>query len=154
MILLNDALAFLNAVRRTVGPSGSLVLGVDRVKDTPTLQAAYNDAQGVTAAFNRNVLARLNRELGADFQLDCFKHRAVFDEAASRIEMHLVSEVLQIVTIGGARIRFEAGESIWTESSYKYDRARLVALARSAGFTVARLWTDAESRFWVAFLRV
>jgi dimethylhistidine N-methyltransferase len=149
-----EAITFLKQVRRTVGHDGALVLGVDRVKSTIELNAAYNDAMGVTGAFNRNVLARLNRELDADFRVDCFLHRAFFNEVASRIEMHLVSVVAQTVTVAGSRIRFEAGETIWTESSYKYDGARLDALACAAGFDVTRLWTDAASRFWVAFLQV
>jgi L-histidine Nalpha-methyltransferase len=147
-----EAVDFLGQVRRAVGPDGALVLGVDRVKCAPVLHAAYNDAQGVTAAFNRNVLARLNRELRADFRLERFTHRALFNEVERRIEMHLVSTVAQTVTVAGARILFEAGETIWTESSYKYDRARLDALATAGGFTITRLWTDAASRFWVAFL--
>jgi L-histidine N-alpha-methyltransferase len=149
-----EAIGFLSRVRRTVGPGGALVLGVDRVKSTSALHAAYNDADGVTAAFNCNVLARINRELGADFRLAHFAHRAFFNEAESRVEMHLVSLVAQTVAVAGARIRFEAGETIWTESSYKYDRARLEALVSASGFTVTRLWTDAAARFWVAFLEV
>lgn len=148
-----EAVVFLGRVRRAVGESGALILGVDRVKCAPVLHAAYNDTQGVTAAFNRNVLARLNRELCTDFQLDEFEHRAFFNEVERRIEMHLVSTVAQTVTVAGARIHFEAGETIWTESSYKYDRPRLEAMARASGFTVARLWTDTGSRFWVACLR-
>jgi dimethylhistidine N-methyltransferase len=149
-----DAAAFLRGVRHAIGPDGALVLGVDRVKSARVLHAAYNDSLGVTAAFNRNVLARINRELGADFHLERFQHRAFFNEVASRIEMHLVSTAAQTVTVAGARIRFEAGETIWTESSYKYDRASLDALANASGFAITRLWSDAACRFWVAFLRV
>jgi L-histidine Nalpha-methyltransferase len=130
------------------------VLGVDRRKDAAVLRAAYDDRAGVTAAFNRNVLARLNRELGADFDPACFRHRAVWDDPASRIEMHLESEVSQVVTVAGERIPFARGESIWTESSYKYDRARLDRLVAEGGFELVRLWTDAAERFWVAFLAV
>lgn len=149
-----EAAAFLRRVRRAVGPGGALVLGVDRRKDAATLHAAYDDREGVTAAFNLNVLARLNRELGADFALDRFRHRAVWNDAASRVEMHLVSTVAQTVHVAGAAVRFARGESIWTESSYKYDRARLERLAGEGGFDVARLWTDPADRFWVAFLTV
>ena len=148
-----EAAAFLRRVRRTVGRDGALVLGVDRRKDARVLEAAYDDAAGVTAAFDLNLLRRLNRELGADFDLERFRHRARFDAEASRIEMHLVSLADQRVRLGDATIRFARGESIWTESSYKYDRARLDELAGAAGFAVERRWTDARERFWVAFLR-
>jgi len=148
-----EAAAFLTRIRRTVGPGGAMILGVDRRKDPRVLRAAYDDAAGVTAAFNRNILARLNRELGATFDLERFAHRALFNDRASRIEMHLVSLADQVVDVAGTRIAFAAGETIWTESSYKYDAARLDALVTAAGFTVARLWTDEDERFWVAFLR-
>lgn len=147
-----DAAAFLRRIRRTVADDGILVLGVDRRKDAATLDAAYDDAAGVTAAFNLNLLRRLNRELDADFALDRFRHRAFFDDAASRVEMHLVSLDAQVVRVAGERIAFEAGESIWTESSYKYDRPALEVLVSSAGFRIGRLWTDAAERFWVACL--
>ena len=147
-----EAAAFLHRIRRTVGPDGALVLGVDRRKDSATLDAAYDDAAGVTAAFNLNMLRRLNRELGADFDLERFAHRAFFNPEASRVEMHLVSLDRQTVRIGGDRITFDAGETIWTESSYKYDEAAFEALVTSAGFRITRLWTDADERFWVAYL--
>ena len=147
-----EAAAFLRRIRRTVGENGALVLGVDRVKSTQVLNAAYNDSQGVTAAFNLNLLARINRELGADFQLEQFQHRAFFNGEARRIEMHLVSLVSQTVTVSGIHVAFEKGETIWTESSYKYNATRLAELAGSAGFTIVTRWTDAQSRFWVAYL--
>jgi dimethylhistidine N-methyltransferase len=147
-----EAAAFLHRIRRAVGADGALVLGVDRKKDRRVLEAAYDDAAGVTAAFDLNLLHRLNRELGADFDLERFAHRARFDEAASRIEMHLVSLARQTVTVGGARIPFEAGETIWTESSYKYDDETLEQLVASAGFAITRLWTDEAARFHVALL--
>ena len=147
-----EATAFLRRIRRTVADDGGLVLGVDRRKDRQVLEAAYNDAEGVTAAFNHNVLVRINRELGADFAPSRFEHRAVFDDVTSRIEMHLVSRERQTVQIGGAEIVFEAGETIWTESSYKYDLPRLTDLADAAGFRIERLWSDAGERFWVGFL--
>ena len=149
-----EASAFLRRVRRTLGTDGLLVLGVDRRKDAATLNAAYDDALGVTAAFNLNMLARLDREYGGDFDLARFRHRACFNDEASRVEMHLVSTVEQRVRVAGETFHFYAGESIWTESSYKYDRPRLDALAAAAGFAVARLWTDADDRFWVAALAV
>jgi L-histidine N-alpha-methyltransferase len=149
-----EAAAFLTRIRRTVGPGGGLVLGVDRRKDPRVLEAAYDDAAGVTAAFNRNVLARINRDYGADFDLERFQHRAFFNDAASRIEMHLVSLADQVVELAGHTIRFARGETIWTESSYKYDEKRLGELVSAAGFRVGTLWTDEASRFWVALLTV
>jgi dimethylhistidine N-methyltransferase len=148
-----EAAAFLRRVRRAVGPDGALLLGVDRRKDARVLHAAYNDRAGVTAAFNLNVLARLNRELDANFDLSHFRHVAFFDPATSRIEMHLESLEAQIVRVAGEAVLFERGETIWTESSYKYDRARLDCLAAASGFSVTRLWTDAREQFWVGLLR-
>jgi L-histidine Nalpha-methyltransferase len=149
-----EAIAFLTRVRQTLGRDGAIVLGVDRRKDVATLDAAYNDARGVTADFNRNVLARLNRELCADFDLSRWRHRAFFNDAASRIEMYLESLAPQCVTIAGERIGFEAGQTIWTESSYKYDLERLRVVVAAAGFEITRLWTDARELFWVAYLSV
>ena len=147
-----EAAAFLRRVRRSVADDGVLVLGVDRHKGSATLDAAYNDAAGVTAAFNLNVLRRLNREMGANFEVERFEHRAFFDEETSRVEMHLVSLDRQVVHLAGEHIAFDAGETIWTESSYKYDREALETLVTSAGFRVTRLWTDAAEQFWVAYL--
>ncbi len=147
-----EAAAFLRRVRRALAPDGALVLGVDRRKAPRVLEAAYDDAAGVTAAFNRNLLARLNRELGADFDLARFRHRAVWNDAASRIEMHLESTEPQVVHVAGEPVPFARGETIWTESSYKYDRPRLDQLVAEGGFRVERLWTDAGERFWVALL--
>jgi dimethylhistidine N-methyltransferase len=149
-----DAAAFLRRIARTVGRDGALVLGLDRRKAVATLEAAYDDAQGVTAAFNRNVLARINRELGADFDLAAFEHRALWNATAGRVEMHLESRRAQVVRVAGRRIAFAAGERIWTESSYKYDDRSLAALAAAAGLVVERRWTDAHDRFWVLLLRV
>ncbi len=146
-----EAALFLQRVRRAVGPSGALVMGIDRRKRRETLHAAYNDAQGVTAAFNLNMLTRLNREAAAHFDLATFQHRAFFDPVASRVEMHLVSRREQTVGVGGHPIRFTRGESIWTESSYKYDHERLEQLALGGGFRIAKLWTDDAERFWVGF---
>lgn len=147
-----EAAAFLRRIRRGVGSDGALVLGVDVRKDPDVLHAAYDDAAGVTAAFNLNLLRRLNREFGAEFDLARFAHRAFFDEAASRIEMHLVSLERQVVHVAGERIPFEAGETIWTESSYKYDHDAMESLVASAGFHIARFWTDAAARFRVLYL--
>lgn len=147
-----EATAFLRRIRRTVGSDGALIVGVDRRKEAAVLDAAYNDAAGVTAAFNLNLLTRLNRELGADFDLERFAHRAFFNPDASRVEMHLESLDDQVVHVAGARVTFGAGETIWTESSYKYDEARLDDVVGSAGFSVRTRWTDSQERFWVAFL--
>jgi L-histidine N-alpha-methyltransferase len=149
-----EAAAFLQRIRRSIGAAGGLVIGVDRRKDAATLEAAYDDREGETAAFNRNLLVRINRELSADFDVARFAHRAVWKEEASRIEMHLVSLDQRTVHVAGEAIRFERGETIWTESSYKYDRDRLDRLATEGGFEIARLWTDAAEQFWVAFLTV
>lgn len=146
------AARFLSGVRRTVGDEGGLILGIDRRKDPAVIEAAYNDSEGVTAAFNLNVLVRLNRELGANFRLERFAHRAFFNQEDSRIEMHLVSLADQVVTVGGVAIPFSEGETIWTESSYKYDLPRLEELISTAGFELNRLWTDPDERFWVALL--
>jgi dimethylhistidine N-methyltransferase len=148
-----EAAAFLRRVRRTVGPGGMLLLGVDRRKDAATLNAAYDDREGVTAAFNLNVLRRINRELNASFDLSRFRHHAFFNESAGRVEMHLEATVAHEIDVGGTRIPFARGETIWTESSYKYDRDQLATVTSAAGFDVERLWTDAEDKFWVALLR-
>lgn len=145
-----EAAAFLTRIRRTVGLGGALILGVDRRKDLALLHAAYDDPHGVTAAFNRNILRRINRELGADFDLASFRHVAFFNDDASRIEMHLESTADQTVHVAGNVFRFARGETIWTESSYKYDEQQLATIASAAGFRVERLWTDARRLFWVA----
>ena len=147
-----EAAAFLRGVRAVVGDDGALLLGVDRRKDARVLHAAYDDREGVTAAFNLNALARLDRELGADFDLDAFRHRAVWNDRASRVEMHLVSTTAQVAHVAGEAFAFAPGETIWTESSYKYDRPRLDGLVAEGGFRVERLWTDQGERFWVALL--
>ncbi|MEO5824805.1 MAG: L-histidine N(alpha)-methyltransferase, partial [Gemmatimonadales bacterium] len=123
-----------------------------RVKDAGTLEAAYNDPEGITAQFNLNLLARLNRELDATFKLDQFRHQAWWNAAESRIEMHLESRFTQDVIVADKPFHFDVGETIWTESSYKYDREMLDALVSEAGFGVTCLWTDPDERFWVAFL--
>ena len=147
-----EAAAFLTRVRHAVGPHGALILGVDRRKDAGVLHAAYNDAAGVTAAFNLNVLARLNRECDATFDLAAFRHVAFFNDRESRIEMHLESLVRQEACVGDVRLAFEAGETIHTECSYKYDRRRFDALVGAGGFRTDALWTDAREWFWVAVL--
>ena len=145
------ARTFLGAVRSALRAGDRLVLGADLVKSAAELVRAYDDPLGVTAAFNKNLLGRLNRELGADFDLDQFAHRAVWNATASRVEMHLESLCVQTVSIPGAdcRVRFVEGESIWTESSYKYETEEIAALAAAAGFDRRDQWVEAESRFAV-----
>jgi dimethylhistidine N-methyltransferase len=147
-----EAAVFLGRVRRAVGKDGALILGVDRRKSAATLNAAYDDSAGITATFNLNMLTRLNHDAGARFDTSKFRHRAFFNPRASRVEMHLVSREDQIVKVGGDYIDFEKGESIWTESSYKYDRARLEELIETAGFRLRKLWTNSKRQFWVAYL--
>jgi dimethylhistidine N-methyltransferase len=148
----SEAATFLRSIRRTVGTGGGLLLGVDRRKNPAVLDAAYNDAEGVTAAFNLNLLARLNRELGADFHQSAFRHRASYNQDTFRIEMHLESMESQTVHVAGTPIHFERGEMLRTEYSYKYDDAGLYRLASAGGFALRKLWTDAGKNFWVAFL--
>jgi uncharacterized SAM-dependent methyltransferase len=122
------------------------------VKAPARLVQAYDDSQGVTAAFNLNLLRRLNRELGADFDVDAFEHEARWNEALARIEMHLVSTKAQTVTIGGYHFEFEAGESIHTENSHKYTRDSVEALASASGWRVLEFFTDAQADFAVSVL--
>jgi len=148
------AVGFLAAVAELVGPGGFLLIGVDLKKDKAVLDAAYNDAAGVTAAFNLNLLARINRELGADFDLDAWRHRAHYDPALRRIEMHLESTRDQTVRVAGEAFAFAAGEGIHTENSYKYGIAEFQALAARAGFRREAVWTDTGGLFSVHLLRV
>ena len=150
---LPQAAAFLSHARGVLGSEGVLVVGVDLVKDEGVLRAAYDDEAGVTARFNLNMLARINRELGADFDLDGFTHRAVFDAGESRIEMHLVSRAPQEVESGSRRLPFAAGETIHTENSYKYTVQSFQDLARGTGWRPQEVWTDPESLFSVHVLR-
>ena len=139
--------AFLRMTRGQVGRGGAMLVGVDLKKDAALLHAAYNDARGVTAAFNLNLLARINRELGADFRLRRFRHYAFYNPERGRIEMHLVSLVPQTANVGNYRFAFEAGESIHTENSYKYSVAGFRALAKSAGFKGEKVWLDPKGLF-------
>ncbi|WP_132254596.1 L-histidine N(alpha)-methyltransferase [Methylobacterium segetis] len=132
-----------------LGSGARLIVGVDLVKDRAVLEAAYDDAAGVTAAFNLNLLTRINRELGGDFAADGFVHRALFNEAESRIEMHLVSTRAQTVRVGGLPFRFADGETIHTENSYKYTVPGFRALAASAGWAPGAVWTDPQALFSV-----
>ncbi len=147
-----DAIAFLRRIRRAVQPDGGLLIGVDLKKDKAVLERAYNDREGVTAAFNLNLLTRINRELPAAFSLDAFRHEARYDEQKGRIEMHLVSASDQDVKVGDQTFHFSAGETIRTEESYKYSREEFARLAEEAGFEVTAFWTDREGRFSLQYL--
>jgi dimethylhistidine N-methyltransferase len=145
----HEACAFLRSARDILGAGAQMLIGIDLEKDERRLYAAYNDAAGVTARFNLNVLVRINRELGGNFDLSSFTHRAIYNRERHRIEMHLISRVQQTVRILGRSFTFRAGESIHTESSYKYSLDRFTALARGSGWTPRALWTDAENLFSV-----
>ncbi|HUJ86323.1 MAG TPA: L-histidine N(alpha)-methyltransferase [Burkholderiales bacterium] len=142
-----EAEGFLRMTRAQVGASGAMLVGVDLKKDPSVLHAAYNDAKGVTAAFNLNLLARINRELGGDFDLRRFRHYAFYNASRGRIEMHLVSLVRQSVRVGRSRFQFDAGETIHTENSWKYSVEEFQALAAEAGFRGARVWRDRRGLF-------
>lgn len=133
---------------------GGLLIGVDLKKDFNILHCAYNDASGITAQFNMHLLERINQELGGNFQLDRFGHYAFYNPSHSRIEMHLVSLMHQTVCIGETTISFKLGESIWTESSYKYTLDEFAYLASTAGFRVSKVWTDDQQLFSIQYLTV
>ncbi len=143
----DDAHAFLRMTRGQVGRRGAMLVGVDLKKDANILHAAYNDAAGVTAAFNLNLLARINAELDGNFDLRRFSHYAYYNTALGRIEMHLVSLARQSVAIGPHRFAFDIGESIHTENSCKYSVEEFRALAQAAGFRTGKVWTDARGWF-------
>ncbi len=147
-----EAIELLAMMARLAGDDGCVLVGADLRKSPAILEAAYNDRAGVTAAFNLNLLARLNREYGADFDLDAFEHRAPWVHEESRIEMHLVSRRAQRVRIRGIEIAFAAGESIWTESCHKYDCEQFAVMAQSAGLHVREVWTDEARQFSVQLL--
>jgi dimethylhistidine N-methyltransferase len=149
-----EALALLRDIAGLCGPGGALLIGVDLKKDPAVLNAAYNDAAGVTAAFNLNLLARMNRELGADFDVSAFRHRAFYNEAAGRVEMHLASSRDQTAHVGGHPIPFAAGETIHTENSYKYAPDEFEKLASRAGLRLVTLWTDPSRLFSVQLYEV
>ena len=147
-----QAVELLANMRRILGTNGRLIIGADLKKDVRRLLAAYDDAAGVTAAFNLNLLRRANRELGADFDVEGFDHLATYDVRHGRIDLHLVSQAEQTVHILGRRFRFAAGERIHTEHSHKYDVEGFRALARRAGWQPQDMWTDAERLFSVHVL--
>ena len=147
-----DALDFLRNVRSLVGDDGGMLIGVDVKKDKALLHAAYNDSAGVTAAFNLNLLQRINRELDANFDVSRFEHHAFYNEALGRVEMHLRSRCAQRVCMGKEEIWFERDETIHTENSCKYSREEFIALAERAGFGVRQVWQDDRQWFSVFHL--
>lgn len=147
-----EALALLRRMRDEAGPGGAVLIGIDLKKDPAEIEAAYNDAAGITATFTLNMLERFNRELGADFDLAAFQHRARYNQMAGRIETFIVSTRDQQVHVGDARIAFAAGEVMQVEISCKYSPDEFAVLARRAGLRVTRVWTDPAVRFSVQLL--
>ncbi len=143
---------FLDSLHRLLPPGSGLLIGVDLVKDHQTLEAAYNDADGITAEFNLNLLYRFQRELGIAFRRELFSHRAFFNAEKSRIEMHLDSRIAQVLQLNGHTIRFREGESIHTENSYKYSVPGFQRLASRAGFASRKVWMDDQGLFSVHYL--
>jgi dimethylhistidine N-methyltransferase len=149
----HEARAFMRHAGRMLGEGAALIIGVDLIKDPDILNTAYNDAAGITARFNLNLLTRINRELGANFDLTSFSHHAFYNSERHRIEMHLASKKRQKVRVAGRIIEFRLGETIATENSYKYSLESFSALARGSGFTPLSTWTDASGKFSVHVLR-
>lgn len=149
-----ETLEFLRDAITLTGKGGAMLVGVDLKKAPQVLDAAYNDAKGVTAEFNLNLLSRINRELGADFDLAKFRHHAFYNEREGRIEMHLVSVGSQRVAVAGRSFEFRQGETIHTENSCKYSVAEFRDLAMQAGFRLAKTWTDPDQLFSVHYLEV
>ena len=148
----DEAVQLLKALAEMVGPTGVLLIGVDAKKSTATLNAAYNDAAGHTAAFNLNLLTRMQRELGAELDAEQFSHKAYYNETHGRIEMQLVSQCEQTIRVGEESFAFDAGETIHTESSYKYSAEEFKALARTAGWHLKYTWHDEHALFNVHYL--
>jgi len=145
----HEASAFLRSARDILGKGAQMIVGADLEKDERVLHDAYNDAAGVTARFNLNVLVRINRELGGNFDLSAFTHRAIYNRERHRIEMHLISRKKQTVRMLGTTFSFRPDESIHTENSYKYSIPRFATLARDSGWTVKESWTDKNRMFSV-----
>ncbi|WP_305908920.1 L-histidine N(alpha)-methyltransferase [Methylomarinum sp. Ch1-1] len=148
----NEAHALLKRIAELVGVDGGLLIGVDLIKNVKLLEAAYNDRQQVTAAFNKNLLTRLNRELNADFRLERFEHQAFYNRDMNRIEMHLSSICSQFIQVAGQRFHFRAGETIHTENSYKYSIAGFHQLALRSGFAAVKVWVDRDNLFSIHYL--
>ena len=149
-----DATAWLARMARLAGPGGALLIGVDLKKDAGVLEAAYNDRAGVTRDFNMNMLRRLKRELGADVEPDRFEHRAFYNDAEGRIEMHLVSSTQQTIRLDHTEVEFQPGETIHTENCYKFDLDQFRDMAASAGWRRRMYWTDDEGLFSVQYFEV
>jgi dimethylhistidine N-methyltransferase len=145
----HEASRFLRSARQILGTGAQMIIGADLEKDERLLHDAYNDAAGVTARFNLNVLERINRELGGDFDISAFTHHAIYNRERHRIEMHLISNKQQAVRMLGTSFSFRPGESIHTENSYKYSIERFGALARRSGWQVRESWTDPKGMFSV-----
>lgn len=152
--LPQEAEDFLHNAARTLGHNGALIVGVDLKKDRRVLEAAYNDAAGVTSQFNLNLLKRINAVIGGTFNLEAFAHGAFYNADAGRVEMHLHSLDFQSARVGGHVFTFSAGESIHTENSHKYSVSEFQALAQGCGFTSAKVWTDENNLFSLHFLTV
>lgn len=150
----HEAAHFLRNAAKILGPGATLIVGADLIKAPEILNAAYNDKQGVTAKFNKNLLVRINRELGANFKLECFEHHAFYNRERNRIEMHLAAMKRQKVRILGETIDFRAGETIHTENSYKYSIESLNALAGGVGWMPIKAWTDAKKYFVIAAFKL
>ena len=148
-----EATSFLENLRLLVGVEGSLLISIDLKKEVKRIEAAYDDAAGITAAFNLNILSRLQRDLGADVDLGGFRHEAFYNRQAGRVEMHLISRRPQTVIVDGHEFVFEEGESIHTENSYKYSIEEFQNLARRAGYRPLQRWVDPEGLFSVHLLR-
>jgi len=148
----DDARAFLERSAEVCGPGGGMLIGVDLVKDPDVLRAAYDDARGVTAEFNYNLLRRINRELAGDFDVDAFTHAPRWNGRRSRMESHLRSDRVQTAHVAGLPFTFDRGETVHTENSYKYTFDSFSALASSAGWRVEKLWTDRDAWFSVQWL--
>jgi dimethylhistidine N-methyltransferase len=148
----DEAIELLKVMHQVAGENGCVLIGADLAKDTETLEAAYNDSQGVTAEFNLNLLRRINDELNADFVLGRFRHQAIYNPEAGRIEMYLISEQKQEVRIGGQLFRFAKGERMLTEYAHKYELSTFTEMVAEAGFTVERVWTDEHDQFSVQYL--
>jgi len=147
-----SAQRILRTISSEIGHGGGALIGIDLKKPVTELEAAYNDKAGVTAAFTLNMLARINRDLGADFDLDCFAHRAVYNTANSRIETHIVSLADQQVTVGGHTVHFQRDEAMQVEISCKYSLADFRQMCRRAALHVTEVWTDPRQRFAVAYV--